>query len=410
MRPFSIAKAGALTIIVSALFPALCSSLNLPDLEKSLRTQKIISPSMRVSSALQSGTLTFSIFPEKETKETTGTLKIRAVLIAKTVMSTDKNVQKVEVRFHEKEKTDLYTQILVRSVDIKAFSAGVTSEEELLNGLQLSTASGGSTSEPVKSSEVNEQSSSEKKAEPEIAAGAKRDERAKLAARVHALKSKGVGVKPFLLQLEAVDELAKAGESIALSEKLEQLDYSIAEQEKILSERTAKANAAVAAAASPPKITKTPAARTAAPRASASGAPSSRYSNLANTLASSSETAPLLRLFEGYAQHMKQKYNIDERLIPEQGPYWHERYNLAIMIRLYREKGYGDAIMPTWMECQQLAKAGEQAQTAYKMQTIAQALKLPDPIKNAGWYETQAEAYKRQFHNRHEEEKHRSER
>jgi hypothetical protein len=107
---------------------------------------------------------------------------------------------------------------------------------------------------------------------------------------------------------------------------------------------------------------------------------------------------------------MKQKYNIDERLIPEQGPYWHERYNLAIMIRLYREKGYGDAIMPTWMECQQLAKTGDQAQTAYKMQTIAQALKLPDPIKNAGWYETQAEAYKRQFHARHEEEEHRSER
>jgi hypothetical protein len=408
LRRFSIAKAGVLTILVSALFPALCSSLSLPDLEKSLRTQKIISPSMRVSSTLQAGTLTFSIFPEKDTKETTGTLKIRAVLIAKTVMSTDKNVQKVEVQFHEKENTEHYTQILVRSVDIKAFSAGVTSEEELLNGLPVSTIGGGSTSEQAKSSDVSEQSSSAKAPEPDVAAGAKRDERAKLSARVNALKSKGVGVKPFLAQLEAVDELARAGESIPLSEKLEQLEYSIAEQEKILSER-AKASAAAAAAAAPPKTTKM-AARPAPPRATPTGAPLSRYSNLASTLASSSETAPLLRLFEGYAQHMKQKYNIDERLIPEQGPYWHERYNLAIMIRIYREKGYGDAIMPTWMECQQMAKAGDQAQTAYKMQTVAQALKLPDPIKNAGWYETQAEAYKRQFHARHEEEEHRSER
>jgi len=416
VQRFSIAKAAALTIVLSALFPAVCNSLNLPDLEKSLRTQKIISPSMRVSSTLQGANLSFSIFPEKDIKETTGTLKIRAVLIAKTVMSADKNVQKVEVQFHEKENTDHYTQILVRSVDIKAFSAGITSEEELLNGLQVSTIGGGSKGETeTKPHEVAEQTSSEKTAEPEVPAGAKREERAKLSARVKALKSKGVGVKPFLTQLEAVDELAKAGDSIPLSEKLEQLDYSIAEQEKIVSER-AKATAAAAAAATPPVATatapkgsKASAARTPQPRGGTTATSSfSRYSNMANSLASSSEAAPLMRLFEGYAQHMKQRYNIDERLIPEHGPYWHERYNLAMMIRMHQERGFGDAIMPMWMECQQMAKTGDQAQTAYKMRNVAEALKLPDPIKNAVWYEAQAEAYKRKFYERHEEEEHRS--
>lgn len=416
MQWFSIAKATAMTVLLSVLFPAVCNCLNLPDLEKSLRTQKIISPSMRISSTLHGANLSFSIFPEKDIKESTGTLKIRAVLIAKTVMSADKNVQKVEVQFHEKENPDHYTQILVRSVDIKAFGAGITSEEELLNGLQVSTTSGGSKSEPeTKSSDLAEQTSSEKTAEPEVPAGAKREERAKLSARVKALKSKGVGVKPFLTQLEAVDELAKAGDSIPLSEKLEQLDYSIAEQEKIVSER-AKAAALATAQATPPvaavnqpKGTKTAAARAPQARASSNATSSlSRYTNMANSLASSSEAAPLMRLFEGYAQHMKQRYNIDERLIPEHGPYWHERYNLAMMIRIHQERGFGDAIMPMWMECQQMAKTGDEAQTAYKMRNVAEALKLPDPIKNAAWYEVQAQAYKRQFYERHEEQEHRS--
>jgi hypothetical protein len=211
---------------------------------------------------------------------------------------------------------------------------------------------------------------------------------------VQALKSKGVGIKPFLTQLEGLDNLAKAGESVQLSEKMEQLESSIADQEKVLAERE-RANAP-ARSEVPPKM-----AATHIPVASSSTAPAGVNGQLANMLGQSPDSAPLMRLFEGMARNAREKYGIDPDLIPEPGPYFNERWNLGLQIKFRRENGLGDAIMPMWFQCQELAKTNDRMQVGYKMQNIAKAMRLPDPIARGDWYQTQMDLYKEKFHRPH---------
>ena len=251
------------------------------------------------------------------------------------------------------------------------------------------TGSASSTSQP--------ESSTNKAADASgTADGARKEERAKLSSRVQALKAKGVGIKPFLAQLEAIDVLAKSGESVQLSEKLEQMDSSIADQEKVLAERE-RANAGVRSEA-PVKVAAIPNASTRPAQSPSSG---SSRSSLADVLGQSPESASFLRLFEGVARNARQKYGIDPDLIPEAGPYFDERWNLSLQIKLLRERGLGDAIMPMWMQCQQLSKLGDATQVAYKMQNIAKAMKLPDPIARSDWYKSQMDLYKERYHHRH---------
>lgn len=405
----------SLVVATTSLFPLACSALNMQEMEKTLRAQKILSPGMKVTSSVTNNTLQFSVFPDKDTKESTSTLKIRAVLLAKNLMSADKILQRVDVRFHGKEAPDKFTEITVRSVDVKAFSAGLTTEDELINSLQVSeghtenaadkAASAQSSAQAELSSNKLPESSASKVPEtsshkapdlPGTTDGARKDERAKLAGRVQALKAKGVGIKPFLAQLDAMDTLAKSGDSVQLSEKLEQMDSSIADQEKVLAERE-RANAPVRAEA-PIKVAAVPNAvsRSAAtPAAGGSGSP------LAEVLSQNPNSASFLRLIEGAARSMREKYGIDPDLVPEAGPYFNQRWNLALQIKILREKGLGGAIMPMWMDCQQLAKANDATQVAYKMQNIAKAMKLPDPIARSDWYQSQMDLYKARFNHRH---------
>ncbi len=386
---------------VSSLFPFACSALNMPELEKTLRAQKILSPGMKVTSSLNNNTLQFSIFPDKDMKESTNTLKIRAVLLAKNLMNADKALQRVDVRFHEKESPDKFTEITIRSVDVKAFGAGLTTEDELMNSLQVNEGHSNNqtdkTANLTSSSDPTSESATSKLPESTgTTDGARKEERAKLAGRVQALKSKGVGIKPFLIQIEALDNLAKLGDSVQLAEKLEQMNSSIADQEKVLAERE-RANAPVRPEV-PPRIAaiQNPVGR---PSPGASG----MKSQLANMLGQSPDSAPLMRLFEGMARNAREKYGIDPDLIPEAGPYFHERWNLALQVKFRREKGLGDAIMPMWFQCQELAKTNDKVQVAYKMQNIATAMRLPDPIARADWYQSQMELYKERFHKPHSE-------
>ncbi len=360
----------------------------MPEMEKSLRAQKILSPGMKVTSSVTNNTLQFSIFPDKDMKDSTNTLKIRAVLLAKNLISADKALQRVDVRFHGKESPDKFTEITIRSVDVKAFGAGLTTEDELINSLQVNE------SHATASDPASEAGTSKTAESTSTTDGARKEERTKLEARVQALKSKGVGIKPFLSQLERLDTLAKAGESVQLSEKLEQLDSSIADQEKVLAERE-RANAPVRPEV-PPKMaaTKNPVGRP-------SPGPAGVKGQLANMLSQSPDSAPLLRLFEGVARNAREKYGIDPDLIPEAGPYFTERWNLGLQVKFRREKGLGDAIMPMWFQCQELAKTNDRAQVGYKMQNIAKAMRLPDPIARADWYQSQMDLYKEKFHSPH---------
>ncbi len=398
MFSFRPARTVLLVVAATSLFPLACSAMNMAEMEKTLRAQKILSPGMKVTSSVNNNTLQFSVFPDKDIKESTNTLKIRAVLLAKNLMSADKALQRVDVRFHGKETPDKFTEITIRSVDVKAFGAGLTTEDELMNSLQVSegqldktdkTAGASSTSQPESSTSKVPDSSG-------TTDGARKEERAKLASRVQALKAKGVGIKPFLAQLEAMDVLAKAGESVQLSEKLEQMDSSIADQEKVLAERE-RANAPVRPE-TPVKVAAIPNANTRTGQAPSAG---SSRSSLADVLGQSPESASFLRLFEGVARNARQKYGIDPDLIPEAGPYFDERWNLSLQIKLLRERGLGDAIMPMWMQCQELAKMGDATQVAYKMQNIAKAMKLPDPIARSDWYKSQMDLYKERYHHRH---------
>ncbi|MBS1954608.1 MAG: hypothetical protein JST89_10490 [Cyanobacteria bacterium SZAS-4] len=370
----------------------------MPEMEKTLRAQKILSPGMKVTSSVNNNTLQFSVFPDKDIKETTSTLKIRAVLLAKNLMSADKALQRVDVRFHGKEAPDKFTQITVRSVDVKAFGAGLTTEDELMNSLQVSEGDVDSTDKTASAPPSSQQEAAPNKG-LELSAttdGAKKEERAKLAGRVQALKAKGVGIKPFLAQLEAIDTLAKSGESVQLSEKLEQMDSSIAYQEKVLAERE-RANAPVRSEA-PVKVAAAPPAPIragVAPAAGRSGFP------LSEVLSQNPNSASFLRLLEGAARSVREKYGIDPDLVPEAGPYFNERWNLSLQIKLLREKGLGGAIMPMWMDCQQLAKTNDATQVAYKMQNIAKAMKLPDPIAGSAWYQAQMDLYKERLHHQH---------
>ncbi len=307
--------------------------------------------------------------------------------MAKTIMSADKAIQRADVRFYEKALADHYTEITVRSVDVKAFGAGITTEDELLSSLLVNTGVGTETSTSPTQSVV----SATPPAEPVTGSeGAKREERMKLAARIQSLKSKGVGVKPFLAQLAATDELAKNGPSIPLSEKMEQLEDSVTDQEKVLAERTRIASSRNT---QPVKPAQTQAQPT-----------STRVSSMLAGV--SAGNSPYLRLFESMAHGIQEKLGIDPELIPENGPYVKERYNLALMIKLKREKGLaGPGIMPMWAECQELAKSNQESLVAFKMQTIAQALRLPDPMRHQEWYQAQMDAYRQQLHDKHEQHK-----
>ncbi|MBI2810638.1 MAG: hypothetical protein HYX67_07415 [Candidatus Melainabacteria bacterium] len=368
-------------------------------MEKTLRAQKILSPGMKITSSVSNNTLQFSVFPDKDMKDSTNTLKIRAVLLAKNLMSADKALQRVDVRFHGKEFPDKFTEITVRSVDVKAFGAGLTTEDELMNSLQVNEGrvsnAKDNTVGTALSAPTSESGATSKSAESTSTAnGARKEERIKLAARVQALKSKGVGIKPFLTQLEALDNLAKAGESVQLSEKLEQMDSSIADQERVLAERE-RANTPVRAEV-PAKV-----AAAQNPVARPGPGPAGMKGQLATMLGQSPDSAPLMRLFEGMARNAREKYGIDPDLIPEAGPYFNERWNLGLQVKLRREQGLGDAIMPMWFQCQELAKMNDKMQVAYKMQNIAKAMRLPDPIARADWYQAQMELYKEKFHRPH---------
>ncbi len=305
--------------------------------------------------------------------------------MARTIMSADKTIQRADVRFYEKVLADHYTEITVRSVDVKAFGAGVTTEDELLSSLLAKTGIGTETSTSTPSvASATPQTEAVTGSE-----GAKKEERMKLAARIQSLKSKGVGVKPFLAQLAAADELAKNGESIPLSEKMEQLEDSVTAQEKVLAERTRIASARNAQPVKPPPAQ----------------APSPSSTRVSSMLGGAAGNSPYLRLFESMAKGIQEKLGIDPELIPENGPYVKERYNLALMIKLKREKGLaGAGIMPMWAECQELAKGNQESLVAYKMQSIAQALRLPDPMRHQEWYQAQMEAYRQRLHEKHQEE------
>ncbi len=307
--------------------------------------------------------------------------------MAKTIMSADKAIQRADVRFYEKVLADHYTEITVRSVDVKAFGAGITTEDELLNSLVVNSGVGTETSTSSAQSLVSTTPHPEAITEAD---GAKKEERLKLAARIQSLKSKGVGVKPFLTQLAAVDELAKSGQSIPLMEKMEQLEDSVADQEKVLAERTRAASPRPSQPVKPALVQPQPA--------------STRISSLLSGGAAGN--SPYLRLFESMAHGIQEKLGIDPELIPENGPYVKERYNLALMIKLKREKGLaGAGIMPMWAECQELAKSNQDSLVAFKMQSIAQALRLPDPMRHQEWYQAQMEAYRQQLHAKHEHDR-----
>ncbi len=393
---FSFRSARALSLVVAAtsLFPLACSALNMPEMEKTLRAQKILSPGMKITSSVNNNTLQFSVFPDKDIKESPSTLKIRAVLLAKNLMAADKSLQRVDVRFHGKESPDKFTEIVIRSVDVKAFGAGLTTEDELMNSLQVNEGHLDNTTDKSASTAQPSSQPDGAHSKPEsssTADGARKEERAKLAGRVQALKAKGVGIKPFLAQLEALDALARSGESVQLSEKLEQMDSSIADQEKVLAERE-RANAPVRPEV-PGKVAAAPTARAAAVTVTAG-----TKNPLAEALSQSSDSASILRLFEGMARNARQKYGIDPDLIPEAGPYFHERWNLGLQVKFRREKGLAEAIMPMWFQCQQFAKMNDATQVGYKMQNIAKAMKLPDPIVRSDWYQAQMDLYKERFH------------
>jgi hypothetical protein len=390
-----LAKTLTLILAISALCPAGGLCVSLTEIEKSLRAQKIISPGSKITPVINGHSVLVSVFPDQDVKESNATLKIRAVLTAKTIMATDKTINRVDVRFHEVAAPDHYTEITIRSVDVKAFGAGLTTEEELLNSLSVShspsstnEASADKTNDtPADKSTATSDGASASSAK-QNSDGALTEERAKLATRIQALKSKGVGVKPFLAQLAAADELAKTGPSIPLSEKLEQLENSVSDQEKVLAERARAARTESAA------LKKIPVAQpVAAPPSIASG-----------LLGGGTESSPFMRLVETFAKGTLEKYNFSPELIPQNGPYMRERYKLAIMIKWHSETGLADVIMPTWRECQAVALSNDAPQVAFKMRSIAKAMRMPDPLQNTAWYDEQVEKYKHMMHERHEQQ------
>lgn len=116
MFSFRPARTVLLVVAATSLFPLACSALNMAEMEKTLRAQKILSPGMKVTSSVNNNTLQFSVFPDKDIKESTNTLKIRAVLLAKNLMSADRALQRVDVRFHGKETPDKFTEITILSL------------------------------------------------------------------------------------------------------------------------------------------------------------------------------------------------------------------------------------------------------------------------------------------------------
>lgn len=374
-----------LCIIAISLFASAPGALALTplDVEKLVRKEKILPAGAQITSRVEGTDVHISTVPDKNLVDQIEKYKINAVFMAKAVMTADKNILRVVVRFYDKNETEQFTEITVRSADIKAFGSGLTTEDELLTSLQVekgSDASKGTGATATTTTSSTAAAGGQTKPPSESAKagageGPLKAERSKLNGRILSLKAQGVGVKPFLDQFAALEELAKTGSEDAVADKLEMLTDSVGEQEKALAARKA---------ASTPKVQ-----RPAQPIAAPAAAPAPVQATV-----TAPTTSPLGALLERVADLV----GFDPALVPSRGAYFDQRIGIAAVLRerKMQHMNTDPGIMRLWSECQSLASAGRENETQLKVQTISQALGVPDPFRNLAWYQGRyAEIYRK---------------
>lgn len=371
---FFTTRAFCIIAIVSLLASAPGALALTPlDVEKLVRREKILPAGAQITSRVEGTDVHISTVPDKNLVDQIEKYKINAVFMAKAVMTADKNILRVVVRFYDKNETEQYTEITVRSADIKAFGSGLTTEDELLTSLQVEKGTDATKAATPGSSSAQAASGSKPpsdSAKPATAAasdGPLKAERARLNGRILALKAQGVGVKPFLDQFAALEELAKTGSEDAVADRLEMLTDSVGEQEKALAARNK--------AASAPRVQRAP-----------QTAPVQVVAPAPVQTASAPTTTSILG---GILEHMADLWGFDPAFVPNKGSFMEQRIGIAAVLRERKMQHVNTdpGIMRLWSECQSLASAGRDNETQLKLQTIAQALGVPDPFRNLGWYQ-----------------------
>lgn len=339
------------------------SCLTSADIEKLLRTQKLIGAGVQIRSLIQGNEVHISTVPDKNAKDTTERYKIEAVLMAKTIMAADKFIQTVFVRFYDRTSVEQYSEVTVPQFNVKAFGAGSVTEDELLNSLKLErgvdlsarATADGAVPPPLPATAPS----------IEVVDGPLKNERMKLGLRIHSLKSKGVGVKPFLEQFSSLEELAKTGTSATVAAKMEALTESVTDQEKVLADRLR------------------------ADKFRSSSSSSLKIAAVSSTINGATVPSPEGSGIEGIAEKLLAGYVrdhiADPKLKPVDGPLPLARARIAWLIDSRKVKVTG-SIMAMWVECQSLAAASNATELRSKIAYMAHAMGVPDPVTEHAWY------------------------
>jgi hypothetical protein len=353
---FSVLKPGTIELYLSGLhtmrpashlFLAICSfwlsgqpglCLSASQIDEVVGKEKIFGPETKLTPFVDGDEAVLRVHQPVTARSDPDTYKINAALAAKAIVGADKSISKVLVRYYTGDAGDNYKQVVVRSVDVKAFGSRAISEDDLLKALEIQDGS------DAVSKTANAAGS-----EAGLAAGPMQTERRALLGRIEGLKARGVGVKPFMDRFNALEAEAGKGDVSNLGGQIEALSDSVSDQEKTLAQRTHAEHRPER----PAVVAQTPKSPPAVPEA-----------------AGTQEQGSLMEEFlnSGLKNLIPAHWQI---LVPAKGPFFNERQYIATKIGLVKESGY---------------PVSQYMEPYHKMDALAAANKADDVQRLLPWF------------------------
>lgn len=320
------------------------------EIEQLIKSEKLFEASTKIVSAVSNDQVTVQLHLSYSARVDEDLYKIDAALIAKDVFNADRNVKKVCLRFYNGEATS-FKQVLVRSIDVKAFGSGAITKEDLLSTLEITNGHDATISDTENGVHARLSGS-----EPDtVANGPLAVERRKLLGRIKELKLRGVGVKPFLDRFATLESKARENDTSKLAEDVEALKESVSEQEKILAQQKSaeKRRASLA---------------------------SKQIAESGNQLAAQASTKTLAQ-DDAFSQ-LRLLAPSDWRFLARPGPMFDERAYLACILYYLDkyESGFpGNQYLQEFEQLNNYARTNNIAALRRRMHEVCAALRVPQP-------------------------------
>jgi hypothetical protein len=338
----------AISLCVGLVLPAI--AVTSEEVIKLVEKAKIISPELKLQAAINGPEVDLSTY--RNPKATDRDCKIDAVLMAKEIMTAYPAIVRVKVLFYDATNPNKYREVMIRQGDVKAFAGRQLTPDQLMASIEIIS---GELRNPI--ADLRNKPYSQIAGAPPFVDGPHKGERIEAYGRIEKLKSRGVGVAPFMAIYMQMEDRARQGDEQEVVKALNYLNERLNAQED--STRASRQQAMLPRAVQPAAPV-TPGA----------------VGTIGHMIQNARATAGVLTPRVQEAQR-----ELGDIFAPLEGAFWPARYQIGAELRRLHVSGVRvDQYMLHWRQLQELASRGIPADAPLmrmQVRNLLMRLRLP---------------------------------